>query len=92
MRNPSQDFLEIQANIKQAKAHLLAMSQLLSCWKEFNEGAINYLATAAKWENEEAEICREGQALKQSADQFCQPSVDVPHVLAMRQGEALETL
>ncbi len=53
MRESSGIYLEIQSSIKQAKAHLRAMAELLACWKKDNQAAIIHLATAAQWESEE---------------------------------------
>jgi hypothetical protein len=50
MRKPSQSFLDMQTSIKDAKDHLLAMSQLLTSWQQSNEAARARLPTAAEWE------------------------------------------
>jgi hypothetical protein len=47
MRTPAQVFLDIDTNIKEARAGLAAMSLQLSRWKEFNEAAAIRLATAS---------------------------------------------
>jgi hypothetical protein len=52
MRKPSQPFLDMQTSIKDAKDHLLAMSQLLVSWKQCNQAARVHLATAAEWQIE----------------------------------------
>jgi hypothetical protein len=52
MRKPSQDFIDIQATIKQARVHLHALSKLVTGWKEFNQSASTHLASAAKWERD----------------------------------------
>jgi len=52
MRKPSQAFLDMQMSIKDAKDHLLAMSELLASWKQCNQGARTHLTTAAEWETE----------------------------------------
>jgi hypothetical protein len=52
MRKPSQDFIDMQANMKEARVHLYALSKLIAGWKEFNESATTHLASAAKWERD----------------------------------------
>jgi hypothetical protein len=50
VRKASQAFIDMQANIKQARVHLYALSKLVADWREFNEAATTHLVSAAKWE------------------------------------------
>jgi hypothetical protein len=63
VRKPPQAFIDMQMSIKDAKDHLLAMSQLLTSWNECNQAARTHLATAAEWETEKTAKTKRTRAL-----------------------------
>jgi hypothetical protein len=58
MRVPAQVFLDIEANVKEARASLAAMSRQLSRWKEFNEAAAIRLAAAPNLRDEDGKTLK----------------------------------
>jgi hypothetical protein len=60
MREPSQAFINIQANIKRAKDDLYALSRVLASWKKFNEAAATQLASAASCGGRRCKVQEDG--------------------------------